>query len=51
LKKNKGYTLKQLEMHASGEFACHKTCELTEDDETGGGTFTPRNDFDVPEVF
>jgi hypothetical protein len=42
LKKNKGYTLKQLEMHASGEFACHKTCELTEDDETGGGTFTPR---------
>ena len=35
----RGYTIKQLEMHASGEFACHKTCELTEED---GGEFTPR---------
>ena len=36
-----GYTKKQLEDHASGEFACHKTCELTEEDGCGG-EFTPR---------
>ena len=36
-----GFTLKQLELHASGEFACHKTCELTEDEE-GTGEFKPR---------
>jgi len=40
----KGFTIKQLELHASGEFACHKTCELTEEDENGegGSQFTPR---------
>lgn len=26
-----GWTLKQLENHARGEFACHKTCTLSED--------------------
>ncbi len=29
----RSFTVKQLEQHASGEFACHKTCEV--DDETG----------------
>lgn len=44
LASQKGYTMKQLEMHASGEFACHKTCVLTEDDEEegSGSTFQPR---------
>ena len=34
----KGYTVKQLEGYASGEFACHKTCDV--DDEEGA--FKPR---------
>ena len=28
-----GFELDSLEEHASGEFACHKTCDLNEDDE------------------
>ena len=41
LKKFKrGFTIKQLEAHASGEFACHKTCEVLEDDE-GRCEYTP----------
>lgn len=27
-----GFTWKSLTKHASGEFACHKACDLTEDD-------------------
>lgn len=39
LKKFKrGFTLKRLEQHASGEFACHKTCEVGEE----SGAFEPR---------
>ncbi len=37
----KGYTTKQLERYASGEFACHKTCELSEEDDSGG-SFQPK---------
>ena len=29
----RGFTVKQLEGYASGEFACHKTCEVAETDE------------------
>jgi hypothetical protein len=28
--KGSGFTYRSLTEHASGEFACHKTCELTE---------------------
>ena len=42
LKYKKGYTVKQLEGYASGEFGCHKTCELTEDEESLGSAYTPR---------
>lgn len=28
-----GFTYKSLVAHASGEFACHKACDLNEDDE------------------
>jgi len=35
-----GFTIQQLEMHAAGEFGCHKACEITED-EDGGEEFTP----------
>ena len=28
-----GFTYESLEAHASGEFACHKTCELREDED------------------
>jgi hypothetical protein len=35
-----GFTTKQLEGFARGEFACHKTCEITETDEEGA-VFTP----------
>ncbi len=31
--KGSGFTWRSLRLHASGEFACHKTCEL--DDESG----------------
>jgi len=33
--KGSGFTWKSLNAHASGEFACHKTCDLNEDDEEG----------------
>lgn len=29
-----GFTIRRLFEHASGEFACHKTCEVDEDDGT-----------------
>lgn len=32
VKHKRGFTIKQLEMHATGEFACHKTCELNDDE-------------------
>ena len=32
-----GFALKSLHRHASGEFACHKTCELSDDT----GNFEP----------
>jgi|SRR5689334_15618955 len=35
-----GFTWKSLQAHASGEFPCHKTCKIVEDDY---GTFQPRN--------
>ncbi len=41
VKFKKGFTVKQLEGFASGEFACHKTCEVA-DDEDGGSSFQPR---------
>ncbi len=36
----RGFTLQRLHEHASGEFACHKTCEVDES-EDGTGTFEP----------
>lgn len=33
-----GFTFNNLMRHARGEFACHKTCKLDEDD----GTYQPR---------
>ncbi len=39
----KGFTVRQLEGYASGEFGCHKTCELNEDDEEDSGAFEPRD--------
>ena len=33
-----GFTYHSLTQHASGEFACHKTCELGED----SGTYEPK---------
>lgn len=38
-----GFTWKSLEEHASGEFACHKTCDVSEDDENAG-TYEPNDD-------
>lgn len=32
--KGSGFTWKSLTAHASGEFACHKTCDLTEQDDS-----------------
>lgn len=36
--KGSGFTYRSLAAHASGDFACHKTCEL--DDDTG--TYEPK---------
>lgn len=36
--KTSGFKLASLKRHASGEFACHKTCELSED----SGNFEPK---------
>ena len=33
-----GFTYRSLSAHASGEFACHKTCELSDDT----GNFEPK---------
>jgi hypothetical protein len=38
-----GFTYKSLVAHASGEFACHKTCELVED-EQGFEIYQARSD-------
>lgn len=38
-----GFTLKRLYEHASGEFACHKTC-VAEEDEEGMESFQPTKD-------
>lgn len=35
-----GFTIRQLEAHASGEFGCHKACVITET-EDGADEFTP----------
>ena len=40
---SRGYSMKQLRDHASGEFACHKTCDVIEDD-SGGSIFAARKD-------
>ena len=37
--KGSGFTWAALLAHSSGEFACHKTCKLDEDE----GEFVPRN--------
>jgi hypothetical protein len=37
-----GFTYGQLVRHASGEFACHKTCKI-EEDKDGCDVFVPRN--------
>ena len=43
LKKNAhAYKLKRLAELASGEFPCHKTAELAQDEETGVGEFHAR---------
>ena len=43
LNKNKhAFSLKRLEQMASGEFGCHKTCEITEEEDGSGGAYTPR---------
>ncbi len=36
----KTFSMKSLREHASGEFACHKTCDLDEEE----SVFTPRKD-------
>ena len=36
-----GFTYRSLAAHASGAFACHKTCDISEDDEVGG-TYEPK---------
>lgn len=33
--KGSGFTWKSLNEHASGEFACHKTCDLNENEDDG----------------
>ena len=38
-KHRRAYGLKKLKAFASGEFPCHKSAELTEDDDEGGSTF------------
>lgn len=41
LKKNrKAYGIKRLREFASGEFPCHKTAEVTGEEEDSGGKFT-----------
>lgn len=37
--KGSGFKLAALRRHASGEFACHKTCEVDD-----GGTFQPKHE-------
>jgi hypothetical protein len=37
-----GFTWDSLNAHASGEFACHKTCTVEEDEENYGSFFTAR---------
>ena len=37
------FTKRSLDMHAAGEFACHKTCEVNED----SGDYEPRGDRSV----
>lgn len=39
-----GFTWDSLVAHASGEFACHKTCKIEEDEDGFGGTFVARNE-------
>lgn len=38
-----GFTYKSLLDHSRGEFACHKTCKVIDDDERGS-EFVPRNE-------
>lgn len=39
-----GFSLRQLKLFASGEFACHKACDVVENEETGVDEFTARGD-------
>jgi len=41
--KGSGFTFASLVAHASGQFGCHKACELEEDDE-GFETYQPKKD-------
>jgi len=39
-----GFTYESLEAHASGEFACHKTCKIDDDGNSDtAGAYIPRN--------
>lgn len=43
--KGSGFTWNSLVAHASGEFACHKTCKIDEDDDSStAGCYVPRNE-------
>lgn len=45
LKKNaKSYGARKLKMFAQGEFPCHKTAEVVEDEETGSSEFQAKED-------
>lgn len=37
-----GFSFRSLTEHASGEFACHKTCELTESADGNDSVFEPK---------
>ncbi len=40
-----GFTYESLEEHASGEFACHKACDIDEDEDSEtSGCYVPRSD-------
>ena len=38
----RAFPIKRLEQFASGEFACHKTCAVEEDEEGGGSSYKPQ---------
>jgi hypothetical protein len=38
--RHSGFTFERLQEHASGEFACHKTCTLVDHDDGDGTVYT-----------